>query len=160
MGSDKHLYTAQKFHLHLLSYNLHRKPQAVDDPSSLHSVYKQKKQSAKSLHNFNKTRTKCDKVLINCNNKKDYKTAACTSKYSNASNNLTDNPKKCENNFIKSEVNQLVTNATSSIIEKACIDDSDSGDKECNGERAQSEPFKSDSSETKSSLHLGSNQRK
>ena len=83
-------------------------------------IYKQKKQSAKTLQNKNKSGGKLDNVLEDHNiknNTKDNTKAACKNHLGTEKNSET----KLEN----SEVNKLVNDATNSIIEKTCLDDID-----------------------------------
>jgi hypothetical protein len=74
----------------------------------------------------NKLGNKCDTVLDDPNHKKDCKEKEHSKKFSKVSSvsKSTDNHKVSDNTTIKSDVSKLVTNATSSIIEKDCIQDS------------------------------------
>ena len=83
-------------------------------------IYKQKKQSAKTLQNKNKSGGKLDNVLEDHNiknNTKDNTKAACK--------NHLGTEKDSETKLENSEVNKLVNDATNSIIEKTCLDDID-----------------------------------
>ena len=114
--------------------------------------YKQKKQSAKILQNQNKGGNK--KVLEDVkskknNNKEHSKTASTKTKEIKIPS---------ANNIKNSEVNNLISNSTNSIIEKTCIEDLNrKGSKEV----STSETWKEDSSEpSKGNLSPGNTQRK
>ena len=97
--------------------------QLLDDFDSISTCYKQKKQSAKILQNKNKTGSKCNNVL------EDLKQKRRSFKEENSPKKLNDVSKptesrKCSDNHIENgEVNKLLSNATSSIIEKTCLED-------------------------------------
>ena len=118
--------------------------------------YKQKKQSAKILQTQNKGGNKSNKVLEDVKNKKNNNKESQHSKVFNAISTKTKEIKIPSAN--NSEVNKLLSNATNSIIEKTCIEDSNRrGSKEV----PISESWKEDSSETpKGNLNLGNIQRK
>ena len=84
-------------------------------------VYKQKKQTAKTLQDKNKSGSKCSNVLENLKTKTDIKdsTKSFAKKQFDTHINGETQPQN-------SEVNKLINDATNSIIEKTCPDEVDS----------------------------------
>ena len=89
--------------------------------SSGELVYKQKKQTAKTLQDKNKSGSKCSNVLENLKTKTDIKdsTKSFAKKQFDTHINGETQPQN-------SEVNKLINDATNSIIEKTCPDEVDS----------------------------------
>ena len=83
-------------------------------------IYKQKKQSAKTLQNKNKSGGKLNNVLEDHKEKHIIKDKTKTS-----FNNLLGTENNSEIKHESCEVNKLVNDATNSIIEKTCLDDID-----------------------------------
>ena len=125
----------------------------VEDANSVSPIgYKQKKQSAKILQSNNKGVDKSSKVSGDTKHKKNSNKESQHLKIFNSASRKTNESKI--SSAINSEVNNLISNSTISIIEKSCIEDLNrKTDKE-------SESWKEDCSDQKGNLNLGNTQRK